>query len=190
MNISEDKIRKNKEACFEKLRVIFLQDLWTELAFLLRSLMFECVIYLCYVELRQLETDFSDGTVLTSKAIKRLFLYLRCQPKVNQLHLIICQIQQDIFRLEVAVYNTFFFACDVSFQDLSEVSSHFIFWQWVSCGVTVLYNVKKVFAGFWSFHNKTVMFFCEDELVDLDDVWVMHSTHQISLSRDLSSFQL
>ena len=190
MNISEDKIRKNKEACFEKLRVIFLQDLWTELAFLLRSLMFECVIYLCYVELRQLETDFSDGTVLTSKAIKRLFLYLRCQPKVNQLHLIIFQIQQNIIRLEVAVYNTFFFACDVSFQDLSEVPSHFIFCQWVSCGVTVLYDVKKVFAGFWSFHNKTVMFFCKDELVDLDDVWVTHTTHQISLSRDFSSFQL
>ena len=152
--------------------------------------MFGCLINLRYGELRSLKTDFSYGTVLTSKAFKRLFLYLRCQPKVNQLHLIICQIQQNIIRLEVAVYNTFFFACDVSFQDLSEVPSHFIFCQWVSCGVTVLYEFKKVFAGFWSFHNITVMFFCKDELVDLDDVWVTHSTHQISLSRDFSSSQL
>ena len=31
INISKDKISKNKEACFEKLRVIFLQDLLTKL---------------------------------------------------------------------------------------------------------------------------------------------------------------
>ena len=53
INISKDKISKNKEACFEKLRVIFLRDLLTKLVS-------ECVINLCYVELRSLETDFTD----------------------------------------------------------------------------------------------------------------------------------
>ena len=52
INISKDKISKNKEACFEKLRVIFLQDLLTKLVS-------ECVINR-YVELRSLETDFTD----------------------------------------------------------------------------------------------------------------------------------
>ena len=35
------------------------------------------------------------------------------------------KIREDIFRLDNAVYNNFFIAFDVSFQDLSEVSSHF-----------------------------------------------------------------